>query len=284
LIAEDLGEADASVILDGSGFPTQGTHSVGVARQDCGHLGTIAHGPHAVFAASTSSRGYTLLDRRLYMPEQWFDEAHTSWRTRDGVPDERKFTTEPPLGLAMVKGRLARGTIPCRWVRAAETYGADPTCLDGLEALGKWDCVEVPVSTMLGVGAVEVEAAGQGPMGRPRQHARVAEETEPRQEARATAAGLPKRAWRRYRITEGATGAVEAEFACIRVTRAHTGGRPGAAATLVRRRSREDGAVKVWLTNAPGSCPKTRLARLSGQRWPLETAVEEAKGEVGMDH
>ncbi len=42
--------------------------------------------------------------------------------------------------------------------------------------------------------------------------------------------------------------------------------------------------VKALLTNAPGSCPKTRLARLSGQRWPIETAFEEAKGEVGMDH
>ena len=51
LIAEDLGEADASVILDGSGFPKQGTRSVGVARQYGGHLGKIAHGQHAVFAA-----------------------------------------------------------------------------------------------------------------------------------------------------------------------------------------------------------------------------------------
>jgi hypothetical protein len=140
------------------------------------------------------------------MSEKWFDEAHTSLRTRYGVPDELKFTTEPQLGLAMVKGLLARGKIPFRSVLADETYGADPKFLDG------------------------IEAAGQGPMGRPRQHARVAEETEPRQEARATAAGLPKRAWRRYRIKEGAKGAVEAEFAFIRVTRSNKGGRPGAAA------------------------------------------------------
>jgi SRSO17 transposase len=284
LIAEELGEADAAVILDGSGFPKQGTHSVGVARQYCGHLGKIANCQHAVFAAYTSSRGYTFLDRRLYMPEKWFDEAHTHLRTRYGVPDELQFTTEPQLGLAMVKGLLARGHIPFRWVLADETYGADPKFLAGIEALGTWYFVEVPLSTMLWVGAVEVEAAGQGPRGRPRKYARVAEETEPRQEARAIAAGLPERAWRRYRIKEGAKGTVEAEFAFIRVTRSHTGGRPGAAATLVLRRSLEDRTVKVLLTNAPGSCPKTRLARLSGQRWPIETAFEEAKGEVGMDH
>jgi SRSO17 transposase len=162
LIAEDLGEAEASGILDGGGFPKQGRHSVGVARQYCGHLGKIANCQHAVFAAYTSSRGYTFLDRRLYMPEKWCDEAHTSLRTRYGVPDERQFTTEPQLGRAMVKGLLARGKIPFRWVLADETYGADPQFLDGIEALGKWSFVEVPVSTLLWGGAVEVEAAGQG--------------------------------------------------------------------------------------------------------------------------
>jgi SRSO17 transposase len=283
-IAADLGEADASVILDGSGFPTQGTHAVGVARQYCGHLGKSAHGQPAVFAAYSSSRGSTLVDRRLDIPEPWFDEAHTSLRTRDGVPDERQVTTAPPLGLARVTGLLARGNIPSRWVLADETYGAEPKVLDGIEALGKWDFVEVPVSTLLWGGAVEGEAAGQGPMGRPRQHARVAAETEPRQEARVIAAGLPERAWRRYRSTEGAKGAVEAACACIRVPRSNTGGRPGAAATLVRRRSLEDRTVKGRLTNPPGSCPKTRLARRRGQRWPIATAFEEAKGEVGMAH
>jgi SRSO17 transposase len=284
VIAADLGEADASVILDGSGFPKQGTHSVGVARQYCGHLGKIANGQHAVFAAYSSSRGYTFLDRRLYMPAKWFDEAHTSLRTRYGVPDELQFTTEPQLGLAMVKGLLARGNIPFRWVLADETYGADPKFLDGIEALGKWYFVEVPVSTMLWVGAVEVEAASQGPMGRPRKHARVAAETGPRQKARVIAAGRPERAWRRDQSKAGVQGAVEAEFAFVRVTRSNTGGRPGTAATLVLRRRLEDRTVKVLLTNAPGSCPKTRLARLSGQRGPIETAFEEAKGEVGMDH
>jgi hypothetical protein len=143
----------------------------------------------------------------------------------------------------MVKELLARGNIPFRWVLADEMYGAEPKVRDGLEALGKGDCVEGPVSTMLWVGAVQVEAAGQGPMGRPRNHARVAEESEPRQEARATAAGRPERAWRRYRSKEGAQGAVEAEFAFVCVTRSHQGGRPGAAATLMRRRPSCGGAA-----------------------------------------
>jgi SRSO17 transposase len=112
LVAEDLGEADAMVILDGSSFPKQGLHSVGVARQYCGHLGKVANCQHGVFAAYASSRGHTFLDRRLYMPPAWFDEAHSPLRARYGVPEGLKFRTAPALGLEMVKGLVARATVP----------------------------------------------------------------------------------------------------------------------------------------------------------------------------
>jgi SRSO17 transposase len=284
LVAEDLGEENASVILDGSGFPKQGTHSVGVARQYCGHLGKLANCQHGVFAAYASSKGHAFLDRRLYMPEDWFDDAHAPLRERYGVPEKLKFTTEPALGLAMVKGLVERGTVPFTWVLADETYGADPKFLDGVAALGKRYFVEVPVSTMVWDGRVEVEPAGKGPMGRPRTYPRVVEGTAPRQEVRQIAAALSERAWRRYAIKEGAKGTIEAEFAVVAVTRSSKGGRPGAEALAVFRRGLEDGKVKVFLTNAPRRAAKRVLARVGGQRWPIETAFEEAKGEVGMDH
>ncbi len=90
LVAEDLGAPDGRLIVDGSGFPKQGTHSVGVARQYCGHVGKIANCQHGVFLAYASgrrgSRGCTFVDRRLYVPVDWFDEAHAAERTRCGVP------------------------------------------------------------------------------------------------------------------------------------------------------------------------------------------------------
>lgn len=62
-------------------------------------------------------------------------------------------------------------------------------------------------------------------------------------------------------------------------------GKPGAAAWAVfRRGTGEEAPLKVFLTNAPESLAKSKLARVSGMRWPIETAFEEAKGEVGMDH
>lgn len=284
LVAEDLGESDAMVILDGSGFPKQGTHSVGVARQYCGHLGKVANCQQGVFAAYASARGHAFLDRKLYMPEHWFDEAHTPLRERCGVPEDLTFKTEPTLGLELVDGLVKRGKVPFGWVLADETYGADPKFLDGIAALEKWYFVEVPVSTQVWVGRVEVEPAGQGPMGRPRQSARVVAGTPPRREVGHIAAQLPERAWRCYTIKEGTKGSIQAEFALVRVTRSKKGGRPGAEATAVFRRCLENGTVKVFLTNAPKRIAKRKLVWVGGMRWPIETAFEEAKGEVGMDH
>jgi SRSO17 transposase len=285
LVAEDLGEPDAMVIVDGSSFPKQGTHSVGVARQYCGHLGKVANCQHGVFAAYACSRGCTFLDRRLYVHKSWFDDAHASLRERYGVPETLKFATEPALALEMVRGLVERGEVPFLWVLGDETYGADPKFLDGVEALGKHYFVEVPVTTRVWVGSVEVEPAGKLPMGRPRKHARVAAGTPKPREVRRIAEQLVASAWRRYRIKEGAKGTIEADFAFLRVTRSWRKGRPGAEAWLVLRRSTgEDATVKYFLTNAPAECAKRELARVSGMRWPIETAFEEAKGEVGMDH
>src|SRR5712691_10209971 len=94
LVGENLGEVDGVVIMDGSGFPKQGTHSVGVAPQYCGALGKIANCQQGVFAAYASRKGYTFLDLRLYMPQEWFDEAHVPLRQRYGVPAELRFHTE----------------------------------------------------------------------------------------------------------------------------------------------------------------------------------------------
>jgi SRSO17 transposase len=289
LVAEDLGAPDGLLIADGSGFPKQGTHSVGVARQYCGHVGKIANSQQGVFLAYASAQGCTFVDRRLYMPAAWFDDEHAPKRARCGVPSLLRFRTEPALALAMIRGVLARGVLPVRWVLADETYGADAKFLDGVAALARWYFVEVPVITRAWVGPIAVEPPGQGPMGRPRTRARVRPGTPKPQEVRDIAAALSPQAWRRYVIKEGAKGALAADFAFVRVTRAHRGGRPGAAAWLVIRRGLTldaDGKRphKYFLTNAPADRAREELARLSGARWPIEVAFEEAKGELGMDH
>lgn len=284
LVAESLGEPDGVVIFDGSGFPKQGTHSVGVARQYCGAVGKIANCQHGVFAAYTSRKGYTFLDRRLYMPEEWFDQAHAPLRQRYGVPSALTFQTEQQLALEMLRGLVERGELPFAWVIADEHYGMIPTFLDGVGAVDKWYFAEVPASTQVWEGTPPVELPGQGPLGRPRKHPRVAAGTPKAEELGQLAARVPARAWKRYTIKEGSKGPIEALFAFRRVTRAWRG-RPGGPAWAVFRRSTaETKELKMFLSNAPDTCSPKALVRVSGLRWPVETAIEEAKGELGMDH
>jgi SRSO17 transposase len=284
LVGTDLGEEDGVMICDGSGFPKKGEHSVGVARQYCGAVGKIANCQHGVFTVYCSRQGYTFVDRRLYVPEHWFSDDYAAKRERCGMPGDLKFKTEPELALGMLRGVVERGVLPFRWVTADEHYGMNPEFLDGVAALSKWYFAEVPVSTRVWVGKVEVIPPGKGEMGRPRTGPLVVKGTPPPQEVRQIAAQLPVRAWARYTIKEGSKGPIEADFAMVRAT-SKRGRRPGDEVWVIFRCGLEEGAeIKVYLSNAPEDCALRTLVRISGLRWPVETALEEAKGELGMDH
>jgi SRSO17 transposase len=91
-----------------------------VARQYCGAVGKLANCQQGVFVAYGSRTGYTFLDRRLYMPAEWFDAAPASLRQRYGVPADLGFQTEPQLALERVQGLVERAAVPFRWVVADE--------------------------------------------------------------------------------------------------------------------------------------------------------------------
>jgi SRSO17 transposase len=289
LVAEDLGEAGATVILDGSGFPKKGEHSAGVQRQYCGALGKIANCQQGVFLAYASSRGYTFLDRRLYMPESWFDQGHAAKRKKCGVPEDLRFKTEPELGLEMLAGLKQRGVVAFAWVNADEHYGMNPDFLDGVAALDKWYFAEVPQTTMVWPEQVKILAAGLGQTGnlktgRPRSGPRVARNEPMPQTVRQIGAAMPVGAWKRFTIKEGAKGPITADFAFVRAI-SKRGRRPGPEVWVIFRRSTSDPSeIKYYLSNAPAKVAKTDLVRQAGQRWPVETALEEGKSELGMDH
>jgi len=174
LVAEWLGEPESVVIVDGSGFPKRGPYSAGVAPQYCGHLGKVANCQEGVFAVYVSSRGYTFLDERLYLPECWFGDDYRERWQRCGIPEDVRFQTEPELGVAMVRDLVKGGIVPFRWVTADEHFGRNPGFLDEISALGKWYLVEVPADTRVWLRTPAVEPPGPGLMGRPRTRPRVA--------------------------------------------------------------------------------------------------------------
>jgi SRSO17 transposase len=283
LVAKWLGERDAVVIVDGSGFPKQGKHSLGVAYQYCGHLGKIANCQEGVFLAYVSRRGYSFLDERLYLPQEWFATDHRQPRQACGLPERIHFQTEGELALGMLQELHERGVVPFQWVAYDESYGKNPAFSQKIAALHKWYMAEVPSDTRVWLRTPLVEEPGRGLMGRPRLHRRVKRNASPPEELRALVVSLPKAAWHRRLIHEGSKGPLRADFALLRVTPIHDR-LPAVRQWLICRRSLgPQPELKFYLSNAPSHCATQELIRVSGLRWPIETALEEAKGEVGMD-
>ena len=145
-----LGEDDGVLTLDGSDFLKQGQESVGVKRQYCGEVGKRANCQAGVYLGYASRQGYTLLDRRLYLPEEWVeDETHAERRRRCGVPTEITFKTKPMLGWEMMQAVHHAGLLRARWVTCDEALGGDTNLLDHIDSIGLWDFAEVPHDTQV---------------------------------------------------------------------------------------------------------------------------------------
>jgi len=281
LVAESLGEADGVLIVDGTDFPKKGLHSVGVARQYCGATGKIDNCQASVFLAYASARGHTLLDRRLYLPQAWFESASRDRWERCQIPEGTAFRTKPELAWEMIEKLHPQGCLPFRWLTCDEAFGDNHDFLRRLEALPRVYLADVSVSTLVWLERPRTEVPPAQAPGRPPSRERVGEGTPPLR-VDALAAQLPKSAWRLYRVKAGEKGPIRAQFAFVRAVAAREG-LPGPDVWVVFRRSRsEPQELKVFLSNAPGDTPPGELVRVSGMRWPIETCFEEAKGSLGM--
>jgi hypothetical protein len=206
LVEETLGEADGVYIVDGSDFCKQGEHSVGVARQWCGHVGKIDNCQAGVFAAYASRKGYTLLDRRLYLPEEWFDAAHRERWQQCGIPETTRFTTKPALALEMLRAVVAAGTLRFRWVTCDEAFSRDTAFLDGVAAQQRWYYAEVPHDTQVWqTRPATAVPAWTGRGRRPGQPRVLAGEPAPQRVDQLAAAVAPD-AWHPFVIKEGSKG------------------------------------------------------------------------------
>jgi len=280
-VAVDLGDAEGVLVVDGSDFPKQGKESVGVKRQYCGELGKTANCQAGVFLAYASVHGYTLLDRRLYLPQDWFGEVYAERRAACGVPDDVTFTTKPMLALAMIQDVVAAGALPCQWVAGDEAFGDCLALLDGIAALGKWYVAEVTRTTRVWRARPATAVPAWSGRGRKPTQVQVAPDAAPALTVADLVAELAPTAWQRHTIQEGSQGPLAADFAFVRVVAVREG-LPGPDVWLVLRRSVTDGEVKAYLSNAPADIAVVRLVRVSGMRWPIETCFKVGKQVLGM--
>src|SRR5213082_2466664 len=120
VVGAHLSAPDGVWVLDDSGFPKQGTHSVGVGPQYCGQVGKVTNCQTGVFLAYVSSRGHALVDARLYLPRAWI--ADPARCRAAGVPVETAYQSTAELALDMLRWARAAGHPQGHWVAGDDAY------------------------------------------------------------------------------------------------------------------------------------------------------------------
>jgi SRSO17 transposase len=261
-IVEHLGDPRAVLILDETGFLKQGTKSVGVKRQYSGTAGRIENCQMGVFLTYASPGGHVLLDRDLYLPQEWASDA--ARREEAGVPETVTFATKPELARRML-ARTRQAGVHAAWVTGDSIYGGDRRLRVWLEQH------EQPF--VLGITSQEpLWAVLAGQWGQPR--------------ADAIAATLPASAWRRLSAGAGAKGPRRYDWARVRLARLQLSAeeRQWDHWLLVRRSLSDPTKVAYYVVFAPTGTALATLVHVAGTRWRIEQSFELAKGEVGLDH
>src|SRR4051794_30992788 len=248
-VVAQLGDADAVLVLDETGFIKKGSQSVGVQRQYSGTAGRIENCQIGVFLGYASRHGHALIDRALYLPEVWANDP--ARRRAAGVPAETVFATKPQLGRQMLARAFAAG-VPCRWVTGDSVYGADYALRHSIEKSGRGYVLAVTSRQRLGFKT-------------------VADWLE----------DVPASGWQRLSAGEGAKGPRLYDWAWLPYwSDAESGWQKG---LLIRRKLAQPEAFTFYLTLAPERNGLSDLVRIAGTRWTIEARFEAAKGEVGLD-
>ncbi len=118
-----------------SSFVKKGDNSIGVAKQYCGSLGKVENCQVNVFAGYVSELGYTLADKRLFLPEQWFDDSYAERRHKCKLPEDITFKTKPKLAAEMLASLRSESVLPFKYILADSVYGMSPDFISAAEAL-----------------------------------------------------------------------------------------------------------------------------------------------------
>lgn len=258
LVVAALGDPAGILVIDETGFPKQGTHSVGVQRQYSGTLGKIANCHIGVFLAYASPRGYAALDRALYLPHSWLDDPARCAQV--SIPAETPFQTKSQLALTMVTRALEAG-VPAAWVVGDEVYGSDGALRRALEARGQ--------AYVLAVRGHE-QPSRWPPYGGPEQITMLDLVTT-----------LASDAWQRRSCGEGVQGPRSYDWAAVSLRPALQTGWMHRA--LFRRHPDRPTEIAGYLVYAPIDTPLEELVRAAGTRWTIESVFKLAKGQVGLD-
>jgi SRSO17 transposase len=272
-------------IVDDTGFPKKGEHSVGVARQYCGQLGKQDNCQVAVSLSLATEQGSVPIDWRLYLPEEWAKDQRR--REKAGVPKEVKFLTKPEIALEQLRAAKAAG-VAVGIVLADAAYGNDTSWREELSAMELEYCVGVQSSTTVWApGTGPLSPKPQKRMGRPPTRWRRGPGAAPLS-VKALAKSFKARRWQTISWGEGSNAVLSSRFAALRVRAAH---RDEGRSTLREEQwlliewpRGEAEPTKYWLSTLPADTPLVQLVKVAKMRWRIERDYQELKQEFGLSH
>jgi SRSO17 transposase len=273
-------------IVDDTGFPKQGSHSVGVARQYSGTLGKRGNCQIGVSLSYVTAGGAMPLEWALYLPKEWTDDRPRAARV--GVPAEVVFQTKWQLALGLMDRVLTWGVSPPEVVVVDAGYGNITEFRQGLAERGLCWVAEVESTLVAWTRPQRRQqpARQAGQMGRPRvpkyRNAPVPASL------KAIALALPRSAWRKVTWREGSKGKMSSRFARLRVQPAHGWQRGKEELPLVWLLSewpeKAKAPTKYWLSDLPEDTSTRALVRWAKSRWAVEMNYRELKDHLGLDH
>lgn len=254
-VVEHLGEPDGVLIVDETGFLRKGMKSAGVARQYSGTAGRIENSQIGVFLAYRSARGAAFLDRSLCLPKAWVDDKPRYQEA--GIPDNLAFATKLAMARVMLR-RVLKAQVLARWVTADEVYSFDFKFRNVIEDHDLDYVVAVTSAQRLFLG----DSYGR---------------------ADRFAAELDEAAWQRLSCGAGSKGQWLYDWAFVGFP-FQSSDKKWTKGLLVRRSISDPSDRAYYLCRCPAGTTLQDLARVAGCRWAIESAFEQAKQEVGLDH
>jgi SRSO17 transposase len=277
MVLPSMGPIEAWII-DDTGFPKQGKHSVGVQHQYCGQLGKEANCQVAVSLSIANHSASLPAAYRLYLPKEWIkDKAR---RAKTGVPRDIVFKTKPEIALEQIRWACEAG-LPRGVALMDAGYGVDSRLRTGMTALG--------VTYVVGIQPkILVWPPGTGPKRRGRPINNTGRRDEPDLiSAKHLARDLPKHAWQTIRWREGSAEWLSSRFARVRVRVAHSQLLPELLSEewlLIEWPEGEAEPTKYWLSTLPANISFRELVDFAKLRWRIERDYLELKQEVGLGH
>lgn len=271
-------------IIDDTGFPKKGKHSVGVGHQYCGQLGKSDNCQVTVSLSITTRYSSLPIAWRLYLPKDWAEDRKR--RDQVGVPKEVEFETKPEIALKQIEQAVRQG-VAAGPVLADAAYGSDSRLRKGITELGLTYVVGVQSS-------MSVWKPGEAPLPHKRAKAYGPDHLKGRTKdhrpvsAKEVALSIPSSGWKMVTWREGTAKKLRSRFAAVRLRPAHRDylmPEPYPVEwLLIEWPKGEAEPTKYWLSTLPEEIPLKELVRIAKHRWIIERDYQELKQELGLGH